>query len=159
MVPAEDRVQALMGGAADAAWIDSPGHLQLPEGEYERVAGNARGFSGGAMMFGPELLNERPDVGQAFVRAMARTVAEHLQGDYKQDPAIVEQIAEVLEIDTDTVTSTPSVLYNEKQEFPTEPVTRLQELWIEVGGLVEIDEPLEPEQLVDMRFLDAVYAK
>jgi NitT/TauT family transport system substrate-binding protein len=157
--PTADAPQALQQGAVEAAWINSPMHLQVIEGGYgEKIITPPQGFSGGSLMFGSRLLEQDPEIGQAFVRAIARTIDQNLVGDYKKDAALVDQLAAALESDPATILKTPSLTYLKEQSFPEEPVERLQELWIEVGGLVEIEKPLPFEELVDLHYLRAAYS-
>ena len=152
-----DMPAALDAEAVDAAWVNAPVTTLLEEtGKYARVVGYEDGEYGAAYLLGPNLLRDRPEVGQAFVRAMARTARDHLSGDYKADDATVEALATALESTPEDVRSTPALTF--AAELPTVAVQKAQESWLAVGDILEVDEPLAPEAYLDTSFLDRALA-
>ncbi len=148
-----DMPAALDAGAVDAAWVNAPVTTLLEEtGKYERVIGYDDGEYGAAYLLGPNLLRDRPEVGQAFVRALARTARDHLSGDYKADDATVQALATALESTPEDVRSTPALTF--AAALPTEAIQAAQEAWLAVGDILEADQPLAPEAYLDTSFLD-----
>jgi NitT/TauT family transport system substrate-binding protein len=148
-----DMPAALDAGAVDAAWVNAPVTTLLEEtGRYARVGGYEDGEYGAGYLFGPNLLRDRPEVGQAFVRALARTAKEQLSGDYKQDQGVVEALATALESTPEDVVSTPALTFG--AELPTDAIQSAQTAWVAIGDILESAEPLAPEKYLDATFLD-----
>lgn len=148
-----DMPAALEAGAVDAAWVNAPVTTLLEEtGSYQRVIGYENGEFGAAYLMGPTLLRERPEVGQAVVRALARTARDHLSGDYKEDAATVEALATALDSSPEDVVSTPALTFD--AALPTDAIQKAQQAWISVGDILKTDKPLEPAAYLDSSYLD-----
>lgn len=151
---------ALEAGAVDAAWVLFPFGAQIEADGIGEMVQSAypEGFSGGSYLFGPDLLENRPEVGQALVRAMARTQQTWLQQGYKDDPEVVAALVEAMDSTEEQVLASPELVFEEAPSFPLEPVLKMQDLWREHGGLLDYaaSDDLTPDQIVDVRFVDAV---
>lgn len=148
-----DMQLALENGAVDAAWVNAPVTNALDAtGEYKRVIGYEDGEYGIGYFLGPNLLHDRPEVGQALVRALARTIRDHLSGDYKADDATVAALAEVLESTPEAIRETPSMTFD--AELPTDGLQAAQAAWLKIGDLLEYDVALEPSAYTDPTFLE-----
>lgn len=157
--PAPDVPTALIQGAVDAAWVNSPGNILVRESgvaDFTNGMPQDTGGVGCAYAFGPDLLEDRPEVGEAMVRAMARTVTTHLQGDYKADPEMVADIATALERTPEEIAQTPSLEFDPELEFRDKDYTRVQELWLEIGDVLSYAEVLDPAQVIERRFVESV---
>lgn len=144
---------ALENGAVDAAWVNAPATAAFASNDkYKRVIGYEDGEYGVAYYLGPNLLSERPEVAQAVIRALARTVRDHLSGDYKADDAKVAALAEVLEATPEVVRQIPSMTFT--ADLPVEGIQKAQSDWLAIGDLLEYDAPLDPSAYSDTAFLD-----
>lgn len=148
-----DMPAALDAGAVDAAWVNAPVTTMLEEtGRYQRVVGYENGEYGAGYLMGPNLLRDHPEVGQAVVRALARTARDHLSGDYKTDTATVAALATALDSTPEDVLSTPALTFD--TALPTDAIQKAQQAWIAVGDILKADTPLEPTAYLDGSFLD-----
>ena len=147
-----DGMAALMNGAVDAAMSVQPFSTQLGAAGCCEYIGMWPTFSTSAVLMGPTLLEEDRDLGLAFTRAVARTVRDHLQGDYHKDPELSPAIATLLEQPLDSFQASYSPLWNLRPSY--ESLTEPQDYYFEVGELLSYDTPLTPEQVFDLEFLD-----
>lgn len=155
--PAADVPTALIQGAVDAAYVPEPGARAVEAaGIATPVDTMPHGSSQCVYVFGPQLLTERPEVGAAVARALARTVRDYLTGDYKADAEIVQHLANALERTPDEITATPSVVFDTFLEFEDDLFVQMQELWLDLGGILSYDESIDPSELIDHRFVDAL---
>lgn len=156
--PLADVATALTQGAINAAYLTSPGTVAVREGgNHQQVQGIPKdgGSAIAAYLFGPGLLEKNPEVGQAVIRAMARTVINHMQGDYKAEPGMVEHVANALERTVAEVEATPSIEFDPKLQFREDLYDRLQNIWIKIGGIVDYDQPMKADEFIDTRFIEA----
>ena len=143
-----DMQTALEAGAVDAAWVNAPVTTLLDAtGAYEKVVGYEDGEYGVAYFLGPNLREDRPEVGQAFVRALARTTRDYLSGDYKADDETVAALADILESTPEAIRETPSMTFS--ADLPTDGIQEAQAAWIELGDMLEFDAPIDPTTYVD----------
>ncbi len=143
-----DMQAALEAGAVDAAWVNAPVTTVLDAtGSYKKVAGYEDGEYGVGYFLGPNLREDHPEVGQAFVRALARTTRDYLTGDYKTNDEVVNAIAETLKSTPEAIRKTPSMTF--AADLPTDVVQAAQAAWIEIGDLMESDTPLDPATYAD----------
>lgn len=156
---AADVPTAVIQNAIDAAFIPEPGArvvdqsgVAVPVDSMPRDAGSSQCV----YLFGPDLLNERPEVGAAFTRAIARTMRDYLQGDYKSNPQVVADLAEALQRTEEEIKATPSVKFDLASGFDHALYTRVQELWIEIGGILSYDTPMDPSDVIAAEFVDAL---
>ena len=153
-LPIAELATALELGAVDGAWLNSPSHLPFENStEVTRVIGYADNQIGTGYAFGPRLLDEDPLLGKAFIRAMLRTVENHLSGDYKSDTQIRNELVEKLGIDESQIGVSGNLAFPKKLE--TSLLTEAQELWIQIGGIISYDEPLASRSYIEERFVDS----
>lgn len=151
-----DAPLALIGGAAPAAVVLTPFWTTLQDdGCCVLIEGAYPTYATSFYMFGPTLLNGDPAVGEAFVRALARTTVTYLQGDYHNDPEIGPLTAELLQQPFEIVQSLPSLIWNPEFEFRSDELETVQSFFISTGD-VTFDAPLPFEQIYDRRFVEAL---
>lgn len=153
-LPAGDIVTAFENGQVDAVWLLDPLWTQLEDDPNAVwVAGQPPGEPLGGLLYGPNLLRDNPEVGEAFMRAYVRTINTYFADDYKSDPEFVDYLVRLLELDAALLESTPSLIMDwEIREGSTD---RFQEVFIE-NDAVRIGEPLPEDELVDRSFYEAV---
>jgi NitT/TauT family transport system substrate-binding protein len=153
-IPSADTVQALQNGAIDCGVLLDPLWLQVADDPgYVMMATQTPGEPLGLVAFGKSLLQDRPEVGVAFTRAIIRTINTYFDGDYHQDPEVMAEIAEVTGQDTSRLTQTPSLVMDwEIREGTTDD---MQELFIDLGVITEFSEPVPEEVVVDRSFYEA----
>jgi NitT/TauT family transport system substrate-binding protein len=153
-IPSADTVQALQNGAIDCGVLLDPLWLQVADDPaYVMMATQTPGEPLGLVAFGRSLLQEKPEVGVAFVRAVVRTINTYFEGDYHQDPEVMAEIAEVTGQDMSRLTQTPSLVMDwEIREGTTDD---MQELFIDLGVITEFTEPVAEDVVVDRSFYEA----
>jgi len=155
-IPSADTVTALENGAIDCGVLLDPLWLQVADDpDYVMMATQTPGEPLGLVAFGRTLLQDKPEVGEAFTRAVIRTINTYFQGDYHEDQAVLEEIAKVTnQPDTTRLTQTPSLVMDwEIREGTTD---RMQELFIDLGVITEYAEPVPEQDVVDRSFYEAV---
>ena len=153
-LPAGDIVTAFENGQVDAVWLLDPLWTQLEDDPNAVwVAGQPPGEPLGGLLYGPNLLRDRPEVGEAFMRAYVRTINTYFDGDYKSDAEFTSYVAGLLDLEPALLEATPSLIMDwEIREGSTD---RFQDVFIE-NDAVRITEPLPEDELVDRSFYEAV---
>lgn len=151
--PAE-QLTALENGALDAAWLLTPAWGQVVDRPgYTFQGGQPPGEPLGGMMFGPTLLREKKDVGQALLRAYVRTISTYFTGDYKSDENMVNELANLLELKPAVIKSAPSLVYD--WEIRQGTSKSMQEAWELTGG-IRYKDLLPEDKVVDRSIYDFV---
>ena len=153
-IPAADIVTALQNGAIDCGVLLDPTWLTVAnDPDYVLMATQTPGEPLGLVAFGKTLLQDKPEVGEAFVRAIIRTINTYFQGDYHADPEVLQAIAEVTnQPDTNKLTQTPSLVMD--WEIRDQTTTAMQELFIKLGVITDFQTPVAEEKVVDRSFYE-----
>jgi NitT/TauT family transport system substrate-binding protein len=150
---APDVVSALQNGAVSGAWLLTPAWQQVDGDEaYTFVAGQPPGEPLGGIAYGADLLDDRPEVGEAFLRAYIRTINTYFNGDYKSDPAFVEQLSTLTEVPVESLEETDELVFD--WEIREGTSGRMQEVWHQTEAL-SYDGVLDEDLIVDRRFANA----
>jgi NitT/TauT family transport system substrate-binding protein len=159
-IPNADIVTALQNGAIDCGILLDPTWLQVANDPgYFLAATQTPGEPVGAIFYGKTLLQEKPEVGVAFARAIIRTINTYYAGDYHSDPAVLAEIAkQTNQPDTSKLTQTPSLVMD--WEIRKDTTTRIQDLFIKLGVITDYTTPVPEDQIVDRSYyLKAVGAQ
>lgn len=150
-VPSADMVTAMKNKAVDCGVLLDPIWLQVAnDPAYFLAATQTPGEPLGMVAFGKTLLQDHPEVGVAFNRAVIRTINTYFAGDYHQNPAVLAEIAKVTNQPTANLTRTPSLVMD--WELRKDTATRIQELFIELGVITEFKKPVPESKIVDRDF-------
>ena len=150
-VPSADMVTAMKNKAVDCGVLLDPIWLQVAnDPAYFLAATQTPGEPLGMVAFGKTLLQDHPEVGVAFNRAVIRTINTYFNGDYHQNPAVLAEIAKVTNQPTANLTRTPSLVMD--WELRKDTATRIQELFIELGVITEFKKPVPESKIVDRDF-------
>jgi len=154
-IPAADIVTALQNGAIDCGVLLDPTWLSVADDpDYVLMATQTPGEPLGLVAFGRNLLQEKPEVGEAFVRAVIRTINTYFAGDYHSDPKVMQEIATVTnQPDTTKLTVTPSLVMDWEIREPT--TTSMQDLFIKLGVITDFSTPVPEDKVVDRSFYEA----
>lgn len=158
---------ALQNGAIEVALVLSPFWQELDASDCCLFASPFGEPPTGALFFGPNLLNDHPEVGQAFIRAISRTIRDHFQGEWSANEELVTQLAAELEIPVESITAVPPTNFgtgipaDELAWLPASILERTQEDFFakeEALGieLLSYDEPLTYEQVYATQYLEAL---
>ncbi|MDI2128043.1 ABC transporter substrate-binding protein [Yinghuangia seranimata] len=146
---AQSNIQALQNGGVDAAWLLDPAWKDFENKPgYAFLGGQPAGEPIGGMLYGPSLLDKNRAAGTAFARAMIRTVSTYFAGDYKADPAFVQELAQILGNKPELLAAVPSLVTD--WEIRKGTVDKAEKMFVE-GEVVQA--PALPEdKLVDRSF-------
>jgi NitT/TauT family transport system substrate-binding protein len=150
-VPSVDIPAALDKRVIDCGLLLDPLWLQVKDKpEYFLAATQAPVESFAIYAFGHRLLEERPDIGEAFARAYIRTVNTHFRGDYHQDRDVMAAIVHATQQPIENYAELDSLVMDwELREGTT---TRVQQLFIELGVITDFQIPVPESRLVDRSF-------
>ena len=150
-----DAPLALTSGAASAALVLTPfWQVVEDDGCCEFIGGYPQDPIS-FVAFGPNLLNDNPEAGQAFVRAVARTTVTYLQGDYHNDPEVSSVAAELLEQPLDVFQSQPSLVWSPDFAFDVANFDVVQDFFRD-ADVLSYETPLTLDDIFDPRFIDAL---
>ncbi|WP_433503123.1 ABC transporter substrate-binding protein [Pseudonocardia halophobica] len=155
-----DMPTALQNGQVDAAFVSSPFAAQVEEQGLGRRVGDhsvIAGHTNVGIVLGPNLLEQRSDVGCALVRANMRAAAQELTPGYSTRQEVVDAFVTYAHMPADLVRSTPEYLYSPTLDVRPETLQSMQEIFI-AGGSLDLAAPLPYERVVDVPFHDAVVA-
>ena len=151
-----DSPLALMSGAAPIGFVNTVWVEELREsGCCEYFAGSYPDVSVSGWVFGPSLLENDPAVGRAFVRALGRTVRDHLQGDYHADDVIAEALSGALDIQPEVLRDQVLLTFDPTFTFGLEALD-VQPFFDELELLSYEPPYLTADQVFDARFVDDV---
>lgn len=149
-----DQITAFKNGGIDAAWLLTPVWGEVADDPaYTFVGGQPPAEPLGGFIFGTKLLHDQPEVGRALLRAYIRTINTTFAGDYKTDTALVDELAELLEVPAETIAATPSLVFD--WEIRQGTSERSQEVWHDLEAL-SYDGTIEESEVVDRSFYEAV---
>jgi NitT/TauT family transport system substrate-binding protein len=151
-----DLVIAMEQGAVDVGFLADPAWVPLKEAGTAELAIKSYEEPPGGYIAG-KAITEQPEALTAFVRALLRVVRDDLQGEYKQDPAIVDALAGELEIPADTLASLPSLIFEPTMTIDPKPIDEMQAIWYETGDILT-GEPIPSSDVIDMSFVERALA-
>ena len=150
-----DYLTALTSGGADAAFLSTPFSAKaISDGTAKLVYAPKPGGPILGMWFGDKLLKNQPEVGQALLRALARTNQKDLAPGYRNNDAIMTTMATALGGGT-TVSALRAgggeIVFASKLQMDTwdQQLNDLQNVWIKLGGILKYNTPLPASQVID----------
>ncbi len=146
-----DNITALETGAIKAGWLSSPQNIEATESGLAKLYVEIPPKTAlAAYQVGGHVFTEKREAGEAFFRAIQRTIDTYLLGDYHANEEVVEILAEANGIDPSVITGQPPAYEWEADlDFDTSIITKLQEGWIDFGEILTYDTPLPIDQVVD----------
>jgi NitT/TauT family transport system substrate-binding protein len=150
-IPSVDTIPALQNGAIDCGIILDPLWTQIADNDdYFLAASQTPGEPLGIYAFGKRLLEDNPEIGDAFTRAFLRTVNTYFDGDYHEDAEVMAEIAEVTGQSVEQLTAVDSLVMD--WEFREGTATRAQQYFIDVGVITNFSEPIPEDRVIDRSF-------
>ena len=151
-----DILVALENGAINFGFLVDPIWQSADTTKVEFCFGWPDGIPGGSWNYGPTLLREHRDVGDAFMRGLVRTVRSWLVGDYHQNRKVMEALVRELDIPEATITKGGQTIeFRSDMPIPRTMMELLQKTYLLSPGLLTYDTPLPEERSVDRSFLRA----
>jgi NitT/TauT family transport system substrate-binding protein len=150
-VPSADTVAALKNKAIDCGVLLDPVWSQVAtDPAFFQAATQTPGEPLGLYAYGKSFLQDKPEVGVAFARAFIRTVNTYYQGDYHKDAAVMAEIAKTTGQPMTALTAVDSLVMD--WEIRKDTTTRIQQLFIDLGVIVDWKTPVAEDKLVDRSF-------
>jgi len=147
-----DILLALENGAVNFGLLLDPFPLKADTSKVMFAFPYVRDVTGG-YFFGPNLLTKKRAVGEAFVRALTRTVRNYLQ-DYGNNPRVVAELAKELQISEDQVrASATSVVFPADMLIRKDLAEIMQKIYLAQPGLLNYTTLLPDERVIDRAFL------
>jgi NitT/TauT family transport system substrate-binding protein len=149
-IPSTEMVQAMRNDALDCAILLDP--LWLPvstDPGFKLVATQVPGEPVGGYFYGKNLLQDKPEVGTAFARAMIRTINTYLTGDYHANQQVMDALSRQINQPVDVIRRTPSLQFD--WEIRDGTAERVQDVFIDLGVL-QFQKPLPDKKVFDRAF-------
>jgi NitT/TauT family transport system substrate-binding protein len=157
-VPSTDIVAALKNKAIDCGILLDPLWTQFKDDPaYFQAATQTPGEPLGQMSFGKNLLKDKPEVGQAFMRAYIRTVNTYFAGNYHLDDKVMAEIQKF----TGATDASQAVLKTQDPltfdwEIRKDTVVKVQQLFIDLGVITNYTVPVTEDKIVDRSVYEKV---
>lgn len=158
-LPVSDVIVALENGAINVALLLDPLWMKVDQSKATLGFPWPSDVTGG-YFFGPNLLGPRRAVGEAFTRALVRTVRTHLQGDYGANPRVVEALAAELGLSEDQIrASANSMIFPPNMPLRKDLADLAQKTYFSTPGVLTYEKALSDEKVTDRSFLRAAGAE
>ena len=157
-VASTDIIAALKNKAIDCGILLDPLWTQVKDDPaFFQAATQTPGEPLGQMSFGKNLLTDKPEVGQAFLRAYIRTINTYFAGNYHQDDKVMAEIQKW----TGATAEAQAVLKGLDSltfdwEVRSGTTTRIQQLFIDLGVITNFTTPVVETKLVDRSVYEKV---
>lgn len=155
----QDSFLGLQNGTVDAATVLTP--FSLDPGLEDCCARvDADLLSNGAVLALADTIEDKRDALEALARAVLRTQRTRFQVDFHADEDLSQILADWTQQPVETIRQyPPGYIFGTELEFKTDVLEQLQDLWISVGGILDVTEPMPDDELVDTSIIDAVNAE
>jgi len=152
-IPSTDMVQAMKNKALDCAILLDPLWTTVAnDPEFTLVATQTPGEPVGGYFYGKSLLQDKREVGEAFARAMIRTINTYLTGDYHQNAQVMDALSKAINQPVATIQRTPALVFD--WEIRDGTGTRIQDVFMDLGVLT-YPKPVPEKKLFDRAFYQA----
>jgi NitT/TauT family transport system substrate-binding protein len=145
-----DMVGAMRNGAIDAAIISAPFNTLVEQDKSGRRFGDRDALAMlpiTAIAFGPNLLQKRPQVACAYVRASLRAAREALKANYNEDQRVVRALAKETGNTEAVVHATPSYYYDPDLAFKDSVLEDSQKFYI-ANKMLRLAQPMPSDQIL-----------
>jgi NitT/TauT family transport system substrate-binding protein len=143
-------VQAMKNKALDCAILLDPLWTSVAtDPAFTLVATQTPGEPVGGYFYGKNLLQDKPEVGKAFARAMIRTINTHLTGDYHQNAQVMDALSKAINQPVATIQRTPALVFD--WEIRDGTGTRIQDVFMDLGVLT-YPKPVSEKKLFDTSY-------
>lgn len=155
-MPQTDQVVALETGAISTGTPSPAGADALERsGKATYIAQQIpTGWPVTVFTFGPSLLEDRPEVGMAFVAALRALYTDYLQGDYIENPEVFDALVKVSEQTPEAVRSAVPFIYGPEMSIPDDYISAMDETWRLFPDVLQSEKPFTFDDVIDTRFMD-----
>ncbi len=157
-IPAGDILTAIKNKTIDCGILLDPIWVQVKDDpNFFLAASQTPGEPLGMMVFGKNLLKDKQEVGDAFLRAYIRTVNTYYAGNYHQDASVMADIQKFTGQSAEAINTLKSLdPLTFDWEVRLDTTTRVQQLFIDLGVITNFSTPVPDAKLVDRSFYERV---
>lgn len=150
-----DALIGLQNGAVSAAWIAAPLEVEAAKDpSLVAIAGYAPGVTGTSIISRPGI-EEKGQLLVGFIQVINEAIKKYLTDDWRQNPAVVTQLAEFLGTSEEVVRTSALLVFDPMTMDGVEDfLTGLQEFQIAQGQL-DYTEPQDVTTLFSRQYVDA----
>jgi len=154
-----EAVTALQNEAVDAAYVAAPMYQPLVEDGIAERFGDQSLLTGqrqAGLLMSPQMLNERRQVACAFTRAYIKANNELMQGDWRSDEEVLNQLVDA-GFDEASILETPPYDYpvDLPMDSETDTIGKFQSMFAEFENVLSYEDPLSVDDIVDLELYDA----
>ncbi len=157
-IPANDILTAVRNKVIDCGILLDPIWVQVKDDPaFFQAATQTPGEPLGIMAFGKSLLKDKPEVGEAFMRAYIRTINTYYAGNYHADASVMADIQKFTGQSAEAINalrSLDSLTFD--WEIRKDTTTRIQQLFIDLGVITNFTTPVAEDKLVDRSVYERV---
>lgn len=154
MKPA-DALVALENGAVNFALLLDPVWGKADPAKVDYAFDYSNDVNGG-YFFGPNLLVNKRAVGEAFVRALARTQRQYLQGNYADNPRVLAALAKEMGESEEAIrAAVPGLSFPADMAVREDMAELIQQTYLSTPGILTYTAPLPDGKIIDRSFLHA----
>jgi NitT/TauT family transport system substrate-binding protein len=96
-----------------------------------------------------KIRTERPDVAAAILRALTRTNRTYLQGNYRSNTTVRPALIKALGATEAELAGPSKLIFDPDFKFPVDFIAPIETAWVNVGGIVNFNQPLPASALFD----------
>lgn len=142
-----------LGMLSDPVWSDADqkgyGKLLIPFGTAQQT-----GYLAGAFR------KKNPEAAKAFVRSIAEVSEKYLKGDYHKNAEVRKALIETMKLPAATLDAGIPLVFPVDAKFDAAAILgRLQQAWIEIGGILNYSKPLSDDGVIDNSLVEQVATK
>lgn len=146
---------ALEQGSIGAGYVLSPAWITIRDSGCCTLVTPLPALAASTYTMSASFIEEQPEVAEAIMRAIARTVRTYLQGDYHADDEVMSALSEAFGTPVESMRQTPPLVFDPDLGLDVEVLERIQEMWID-NEVLQFDEPLPLDRLVDRSVVESV---
>jgi NitT/TauT family transport system substrate-binding protein len=144
----------LQNGGLDAANFPDPLWVTAKKKGFGTEFLSSRNFQTGGLLMG-SVATMQPQVAEAIIRALDRTIRTYLQGDYVTNPTVRQALITDAKIPAAALTAAPPPTFDPNMTIPTHLVPQIQATWIK-ANVLNYQTPLPVSAIVDSSLLSSV---
>lgn len=148
---------ALEQGSIDAGYVLTPFWTEIEASGCCRLVTPVPALAASTYTMSKSFIDDEPEVAEAILRALSRTAATYLQGNYYDDPEVMAALVETMGIPAESFTASPPLVFPPGLDLDVALAEQMQEIWQELGVL-SYSELLPIDEVTDLAVRDRAIA-
>jgi NitT/TauT family transport system substrate-binding protein len=146
---------ALEQGSIGAGYVLSPAWITIRDSGCCTLVTPLPALAASTYTMSADFIEDQPEVADAIMRAITRTVRTYLQDDYHADDEVMTAMSEAFGVPVEGMRQTPPLEFDPDLGLDVEVLERIQTMWID-NDVLEFDEPLPLDRLTDRSVVERV---